>query len=109
MRNIALIAPAALGAVVLGACSAATKPAPAASTEAPAPVASDADQCGAGKLGAFIGKTPSDETIAAIRALAAPERIRVIRPGQAVTMDYRPDRLNIDVGEDGLIKRFHCV
>jgi hypothetical protein len=35
--------------------------------------------------------------------------MRVIKPGMAVTMDYRPDRLNVQVGEDGKISKFTCT
>lgn len=67
-----------------------------------------ADQCGASKLGAYVGKPADDLTTAAIRAAVVHDRIRVIRPGTAVTMDYRADRLNVDVGEDGRIRRLYC-
>lgn len=94
---------AALGLLVLGGCVSQTKPAP------PVATAPEGDQCGASKVADFVGKSPTEQTIAAIRERAKPQTIRVIRPNSPVTMDYRPDRLNIDLGEDGLIKRFHCV
>lgn len=34
--------------------------------------------------------------------------VRIIRPGMAVTMDFRPDRLNIGIGESGRIERVYC-
>ena len=34
--------------------------------------------------------------------------LRVIRPGQPVTKDFNPDRLNAVIGRDGRIKRFGC-
>lgn len=34
--------------------------------------------------------------------------VRVILPGMAVTMDYSPARLNLEVDERGHIFRFHC-
>jgi hypothetical protein len=34
--------------------------------------------------------------------------IRLIRPGQAVTMDYRTDRLNIEIDEREKIIRITC-
>lgn len=39
-------------------------------------------------------------------SLPAPHR--VYGPGDAVTMDYRPDRLNIVVGEDGTVVEVKC-
>ncbi len=37
-----------------------------------------------------------------------PYPVRVILPGMAVTMDYSPARLNLEVDERGHIFRFHC-
>lgn len=34
--------------------------------------------------------------------------IRIIRPGQAVTMDYSPSRLNVEIGADGRVASVHC-
>lgn len=33
------------------------------------------------------------------------KKLRVIKPGQAVTMDYREDRVNVAVDDQGLITR----
>ncbi len=34
--------------------------------------------------------------------------VRVIRPGQAVTKDFSPDRLNLDLDADDKVVRAHC-
>ena len=34
--------------------------------------------------------------------------LRIIRPGDAVTKDFREDRLNIDLGETDVIARIWC-
>ena len=36
-----------------------------------------------------------------------PSGTRVIRPGMAVTMDYRPQRLNLNVDASGVVKSYH--
>lgn len=33
---------------------------------------------------------------------------RVIRPGDMVTMDHVPPRLNIELDDDGVVTRLHC-
>lgn len=33
---------------------------------------------------------------------------RIIRPGMAVTMDYSPDRVNIEIDESGTITGVRC-
>jgi len=72
------------------------------------PPGGSADECGAGKVGAYLGRQADDRTMAAIRSAVGHDRIRMIRPGMAVTMDYRADRLNVDVGERGRIRRLYC-
>ncbi len=66
------------------------------------------DACGASKLGDFANTLPTDETIAKIRAAAGERTTRVIRPGDAITMDFAPARLNVEVATDGRIKSFRC-
>ncbi|MDO8839175.1 MAG: I78 family peptidase inhibitor [Parvibaculum sp.] len=34
--------------------------------------------------------------------------IRVIRPGDNVTMDYRTDRLNVELDENDIVSRVYC-
>lgn len=91
----------AAAAMLLSACA----------TPLPKPVhppGGSADECGTSKVGAYLGRKASEQTTAAIRAAIGHDRIRVIRPGTAVTMDYRADRLNVDVGEKGRIRRLYC-
>lgn len=66
------------------------------------------DSCGAGKLGAHLDQLPTTGVMDDVRKAIGHERIRVIKPGDAVTMDMRPDRLNVELGEDGRIKLFRC-
>lgn len=66
------------------------------------------DECGANKLGDYLNLLPTSDVLAKIRAVLGHDRIRTIRPGDAVTMDFRPDRLNVEIGEDGRIKRLRC-
>ena len=53
----------------------------------------------------LVGKKLSDddhtETTFCKRDL--PEQCRVIQPGQMVTKDFRPERLNVHVKEDGTV------
>ena len=64
-------------------------------------LASD-DLCGAQSLQGVIGDPVStlDEGVVA--------DARVIRPGDAVTMDYRPDRLNIYLDLQDVVERVTC-
>ncbi|TAK09484.1 MAG: hypothetical protein EPO38_09440, partial [Rhizorhabdus sp.] len=50
------------------------------------------------------GDAIAEEARAAARARA----VRVIRPNQAVTMDFRPDRLNIETDDGGIVLSLRC-
>ncbi len=62
------------------------------------------DLCGAAALQTLVGQPQS-----VLAAMTFPEGTRIITPGMAVTMDYRPDRLNITIGEDGNISGVNCT
>lgn len=55
-----------------------------------------------------IGKAATPEVVEDARLGSQSRDVRVIEPGQAVTMDYRHDRLNIDVNERGAITGVRC-
>lgn len=62
------------------------------------------DTCNAERIGAeFVGMDASSVTAA---TFVAP--VRVIRPGDMVTMDFNPERVNFEVGADGRIARVYC-
>ena len=44
----------------------------------------------------------------ALNGLTLPRGTRVIYPNQAVTMDHRPERLNISIGKSERIERVYC-
>ena len=77
-------------------------------TAQPSATTRPADGCGAGRLQARVGKPAGSDPAATIKGELGHEPIRVIRPGEMVTMDHRPDRLNIELGEDGRIKAVRC-
>lgn len=60
------------------------------------------DACSADGYSWLVGKQ-----LAAV-TLPADLGARVIMPDMAVTQDFRPDRLNISVGDDGVIDRVYC-
>jgi Peptidase inhibitor I78 family len=69
--------------------------------EQPAPI--QGGTCGAGALQGLVGQ-PS--TVLHVMKFAGP--VRFIRPGMAVTMDYRDNRLNIDIDASETITRVVC-
>ncbi|OTB05529.1 hypothetical protein M426DRAFT_319799 [Hypoxylon sp. CI-4A] len=55
--------------------------------------------------GKLVGKTVSDEAHSETNFCKKdlPEQCRVIQPGMMVTRDFRPDRLNVHVTDDGTV------
>jgi hypothetical protein len=68
----------------------------------------DAAACGADKLDRWLNVLPTETVKEEIADAAGHGSIRYIAPGDAVTMDFRPDRLNVETGDDGRIKLFRC-
>ena len=66
------------------------------------------DPCGAAGLGEYRGQTLTPDRLARITAAAGARAVRTIRPGDAMTMDYREDRLNVELDGDGRIVRLRC-
>ena len=67
-----------------------------------------ADECGADKLARWLNVLPTETVKSEIVAAIGHARIRYIAPRDVVTMDLRPDRLNVETGVDGRIKLFRC-
>lgn len=60
------------------------------------------DPCNAAQLNDDIGKSVGDLELTVTGA------VRAIRPGDPVTMDYSPTRLNIDLDENDRVVRAWC-
>ncbi|KAK4151786.1 PUA domain-containing protein [Chaetomidium leptoderma] len=58
-------------------------------------------------VGKSISETPSSETTFCKTDL--PQETRVIEPGMMVTRDYKPERLNVNVNEEGIVSHVHHV
>jgi len=59
--------------------------------------------CGAPELQGLLG-----QNAAVLQTMRFAGPMRLIRPGMAVTMDYAPNRLNIEVDADETITRVSC-
>lgn len=89
MRLIAL----ALPLLVLSACV----------PEEPAMEAPPADACQSAGFQGLIGQPK-----AVLERMLLPAGSRVIGPNDPITRDYRPDRLNIEIGANDRIARVAC-
>lgn len=62
-----------------------------------------AEECGAGGYRSLVGR---DRSVADELMTVQPKR--VYGPDEAVTQDYRPDRINFVIGADGTIAEVRC-
>lgn len=93
MRGIGMIALAGLAA-----CAPAPKPA----------AFGEGSTCGDTRVAKLIGQVWRESQRAkTLKASGAPS-LRVIAPGTVVTMDFRPERLNIETDANGRITRIKC-
>lgn len=61
------------------------------------------DACGAAALQHLLGRDHTTHDFA-----AETKTVRIIPPNSAVTMDHRPDRLNVEIDDAGLVTRIWC-
>lgn len=66
------------------------------------------DPCGGGPVQDRVGREYSEALGDAIAAESGAEQVRTLRPGQAATMDHRPERLNIHLDDNDVIARIEC-
>ena len=97
VRPLALLVPV----LVLG-CA---QPAPA---PVPAPLPAPPGECAAEPARLLEGKVFGADIQAQAQRLAGARSVRVIRPGQAVTMDFNPFRLNIELDASDRVLRVRC-
>ncbi len=62
-----------------------------------------ADTCGARDYGNLIG-----QDVTALEKVLILGPVRVVRPGDMVTMDFREDRINFGIGTDDKIVEVSC-
>lgn len=77
-------------------------------TSPTSPVADAAKQCDAGKAQSAVGQIASQDVVDKAVSDSGSSTARVIKPGQAVTMDFREDRLNIEVDAGNVVTAVRC-
>ena len=95
----AAVLPLAIVLLSMVACT--TMPPPGA---APLPGA----MCNADAASWAVGRAPTADVVERARVESNSASVRVIRPGDAVTMDFRGDRLNITVNDRDAIIGLKC-
>jgi ABC-type uncharacterized transport system auxiliary subunit len=72
------------------------------------PSAEISGDCNVEQVHGVLGQTASSELIEQVQQQANAKTLRVLAPGDAATMDYNPQRLNIDIDESEVIIRLTC-
>ncbi|NWN82119.1 MAG: hypothetical protein HLX48_03850 [Halomonas sp.] len=74
----------------------------------PPPRVEAGGECGAEGVDSRVGHTYSEALDEKLRAESGAAAMRVIRPGDAVTLDHRPERLNVRLDEADTITALNC-
>lgn len=75
----------------------------------PAPEAPAEDECGSSEVEGFVGQEATPAVRTGIQEKVGHDRIRWVGPDTAVTMDFRPDRLNVMLDEANVITGGKCT
>ena len=94
-----------LASVVLLGCTTPAQP-PAAGGSQPSP--SPEGACNAQGAQFAVGKTAAASLVEQARQRSGSYMARVLRPNQAVTMEFNAQRLNLDVTAAGVVTRVRC-
>jgi hypothetical protein len=100
MRHILLFFPLT---ALLAACEVQGTGLPPLGVPASDPVAEEVDACGAARYGFLVGQSK-----AVVDRTTFPDGTRIILPGQAVTMDFRAERLNVLIDGNAAVERVYC-
>ncbi|KFX68225.1 hypothetical protein TMS3_0118445 [Pseudomonas taeanensis MS-3] len=65
-------------------------------------------KCNADAVQSYLGQTATPGLVKQIRQQAGARTARVLRPSDAMTLDYNSRRLNIDTDEAEVIDRITC-
>jgi len=71
--------------------------------EMPSPV-----RCDANGLGRFVGQTRGPRVEMRLKRVSGARTVRWLEPGAMMTMDFRADRLNVNLDKRGRITGTRC-
>lgn len=92
---------------ILAGCAAPGAPAPTTGTS-PMPPPPPGTACNADGARFAIGKAPGASVVEEARQRSGSYMARVLRPNQAVTMEFNAQRLNLELDAVGVIRRVRC-
>ncbi|MNE68442.1 Peptidase inhibitor I78 family protein [compost metagenome] len=75
---------------------------------APAASAGNDGRCEASGADFAIGKQGSADLLEQARKASGSQMARILKPHDVVTLEYRSERLNLNVDEQGVVTRVNC-
>lgn len=75
---------------------------------APAAAAGNDGRCEASGANFAIGKPGSAALLEQARKASGSQMARILKPHDVVTLEYRSERLNLNVDEQGVVTRVNC-
>ena len=92
--------------LMLAGCAPVTPPAE--GNQNPQEQPGEAGSCDAAKAQSFVGEPENAAIAERARKESGARTVRWLRPGQIVTMEYRDDRLNLELDSQGKIIAIRC-
>ena len=74
----------------------------------PPPAAEAPMACNADAAARYVGEPATAANIEAVRKASGAKLVRALRPDQAVTLEYRGERVNVLQDAAGIIERITC-
>lgn len=65
-------------------------------------------RCNADRAQPLLGRKATPGLVERAKQRSGAHAVRVIRPGDAVTMDFRSDRLNVELDDAGKVTAIRC-
>lgn len=86
----------------------ATAEAAATATPAATGTTNSAVACNAEAARSLVGQAATSVAIEQARSAATAESVRTLKPGQATTMEFNANRLNVDVDANNIVTNVRC-
>ncbi len=77
-------------------------------TSAPAAAASNDGRCEASGADFAVGKQGTADLLEQARKSSGSQTARILKPHDVVTLEYRSERLNLNVDDRGIVTRVNC-
>lgn len=97
--------PTLAAAALLAACASPPPPAP---IDVRPNIPPPGGRCDAAPARSAIGQSSTARNVEAARVAAGARMVRTLRPGQMVTKEFDPERLNLEVDASGRITAARC-